>query len=97
MSPIERVGGTTGARAAACGRPQRHNPCVATVRELEPAVIRAFSRSGDDLGLARLPWPNVGAGDVVELDSGDVVRVVDVVHALPGSIVGALVKVTPLP
>lgn len=70
---------------------------MATVRELEPTVVRAFSRSGGDLGLARLPWPNVAPGDVLGLGAGDVVRVVDVVHAPPGSLVGALVKITPEP
>jgi len=59
--------------------------------------VRAFSRSGDDLGLARLPWLNVAADDVLELEHGELVRVVDVVHAEPGSPVGALVKVAPLP
>jgi hypothetical protein len=58
-----------------------------------PAVVRADSRAGDDLGLGRLPWLNVAAGDVLELDAGDVARVVDVVHAPAGSPVGARVKV----
>ena len=51
---------------------------MATVREHEPAVVRAYSCLGDELGLARLPRPNV-------------------VHAPPGSVVGALVKVARLP
>ena len=68
---------------------------MAAVRDLVPAVVRAYSRAGDDLGLARraVPWMNVAAGDVLELDSGDVVRVVDVVQAPAGSVVGALAKV----
>lgn len=69
---------------------------MATVRKLEPTVVRAFPRSGDDLGLARLPWPNVAAGAVLELEHGELVCVVDVVHAEPGSPVGALVKVAAL-
>jgi hypothetical protein len=69
---------------------------VPTIRQLEPTVVRAFSRDGTDLGLALLPWPNVAPDDVIELAGGDVVRVVDVVHAEPGSIVGAFVKVAPL-
>lgn len=53
----------------------------------------ADSRSGDDLGIARLPWPNVVPGDLLELGSRDIARVVDVVYAsadVPG---GALVEV----
>jgi hypothetical protein len=70
---------------------------MALARELVPAVVHAYSRSGDDLGIARLPWPNVAPGDVLELDSGDVARIVDVVHAPAGSPVGALVKIARLP
>jgi hypothetical protein len=70
---------------------------VATLRELEPAVVRAVSRSGDDLGLPRLPWPNVALDDVVGLDDGDGVRVVEVVSTPAGSAVDALVKVVALP
>ena len=73
-------------------RAKRHTLSVATVRELEPAVVRAYSRAGDDLGVARLPWLNVAAGDLLELDTGGAVRVVDVVHAPADSVVGALVK-----
>jgi len=70
---------------------------MATVREHEPAVVRAYSCLGDELGLARLPRPNVVPGDVLELAARDVARVDDVVHAPPGSVVGALVKVARLP
>jgi hypothetical protein len=53
--------------------------------------------SGDDLGLARAPWPNVADGDVFEPDDGGgLVRVIDVVHA-DGADVNALVKAAPLP
>jgi hypothetical protein len=69
---------------------------VATVRDLVPAVVRAYSRAGDDLGVARLPWPNVAPGDALELADGQLARVVDVVHSAPGSTVDALVKVGPL-
>jgi hypothetical protein len=59
--------------------------------------VRAYSRSGDDLGLARLRWPNIGLGDILELDEGGgLARVVDFVHAPAGSAIGPLVKVAPL-
>jgi len=64
-------------------------------RELVPTVVRAFGRAGDDLGVARLPWPDVAAGDVLGLEDGHVVRVVDVVTAPVGSAIDALVKVAP--
>ena len=69
---------------------------MARIRELKPTVVRAFSRSGDDLGLGRLPWPNVGADDVLELDGGRFVYVVDIVPTPPGSAIDALVKVARL-
>ena len=70
---------------------------MGAVRELKPTVVRAYSRSADDLGLGRVPWPNVAPGDVLELAGGDVVRVVDVVLAAAGSDISALVKVERLP
>jgi hypothetical protein len=36
------------------------------VRELEPTVVRAYSRVGDDLGVSRLPWPNIAVDDALE-------------------------------
>ncbi len=39
----------------------------------------ARSRSGEDLGPARLPWSNIGAGDALALDDGRVIYFVDVV------------------
>ena len=58
-----------------------------------PSTVRAFSRAGDDVSLAQLPWPNLERGDVLVLEEGQAVVVVDVVPALPGSAVDALVKV----
>ena len=70
---------------------------TAVRRELEPTVVRAFDRSGDELRLAGLPWPNVAKGDCVESADGVLVHVLGVVQAPAGSTVGALVKVAPLP
>jgi hypothetical protein len=67
---------------------------MAITRELVPTIVRAFSRVGDDLGLGRLPWPNVGSADVVEVDDA---YVVNVVAAPYGSAVDTLVKVAPPP
>ena len=70
---------------------------MGTVRPLSPTAVGCVSRNGVDLGTAYLPWPNVAPGDVLVLSSGDAVRVVDVVHAPAGSVLGALVKIAPLP
>jgi hypothetical protein len=66
-------------------------------RELVLTFARPLSRAGDDLGLARLPWPSLGAGDALELDDGRVVRVLDVVTAPAGSQIDALVSIAPSP
>ena len=71
-------------------------PGMAPVRELRPTLVRCYSRSGDDLGLARLPWPNVAAGDVLELDGGELAIVVDVVASPTADRCDVAVKVATL-
>ena len=84
--PAERPGPRTERPAAKARRPHT------SLCESSNRVRRARAAPGDDLRLARLPWPNVAAGDALALDGG-VARVIDVVHAPPGSVVGAFVKV----
>jgi hypothetical protein len=65
---------------------------VPAVRDVEPAVVRAFSRSRDELALARLPWPNIAVGDALAVESR-IVYVLDVIPT-PGAVAAdALVKV----
>ena len=66
---------------------------MGTVLPIAPTVVRAFTRSGVDLGLARLPWPNVEPGDVLLLDSDEAAEVVAVLYAPAATGVGAFVKV----
>jgi hypothetical protein len=71
------------ARRVVSGVFDRSGIAAHRIGSVDVVIVRAYSRADNDVGLAGLLWPNVGAGDVLEFDYGRVIHVVDVVARRP--------------